>query len=147
MIEHLLAVYQLLLDYAKPWPAAQAAIVTTSSLVFTGGIGFILWKLPNRVMHFVRTQCMTKLSFSTASTNWSEYNSRQYIAFLAWFAKNSWFNWSRVITLDGNGGKGSVGQAWEHTSSSTSVGSISSPSQKTKPISLTSLSTVLAYRR
>jgi len=109
MIEHLLAVYQLLLDYAKPWPAAQAAIVTTSSLVFTGGIGFILWKLPNRVMHFVRTQCMTKLSFSTASTNWSEYNSRQYIAFLAWFAKNSWFNWSRVITLDGNGGKGSVG--------------------------------------
>lgn len=109
MIEHLLALYQVILDYAKPWPAAQAAIVTTSSLVFTGGIGFLLWKLPQRTMYLVRTQCMTKLSFSTASTNWSEYNSRQYIAFLEWFSKNSWFKWSRVITLDGGNARGSVG--------------------------------------
>lgn len=109
MIEFIMGWYQLMLDYAKPWPAAQAAIVTTSSVALAGGIGFALWKLPQRIMVFIRTQCITKLSFSTASTNWSEYNSQQYLAFLRWFSKNKWFGWSRIVTLDGLGSKGAVG--------------------------------------
>lgn len=102
MLDLLLSLYQVALDSAKQWPAAQAAIVTTSSVAAAGAIGFLLWKLPSHIIHFFKTQCTTKLSFSTASTSWSSYNSTQYIAFLRWFSKNNWFNWSRVITLDGN---------------------------------------------
>lgn len=110
MVDFILSWYQLVLDSAKQWPAAQAAIVTTSSVAAAGAVGFLLWKLPSRIIHFFKTQCTTKLSFSTASTSWSSYNSTQYIAFLRWFSKNSWFNWSRVITLDGNdSSNGAVG--------------------------------------
>lgn len=110
MLDLFLSWYQTLLDSAKQWPAAQAAIVTTSSVAAAGAVGFLLWKLPSRLIHFFKTQCTTKLSFSTASTSWSSYNSTQYIAFLRWFSKNSWFNWSRVITLDGNdSSNGAVG--------------------------------------
>lgn len=109
MLDFFLSWYQVVLDYAKPWPAAQAAIVTTSSVAAAGGVAFILWKFPQRIIALFKRQLMTTLSFSTASTNWSEYNSQQYLAFLRWFAQNNWFNWSRVVTLDGNGSKGSVG--------------------------------------
>ena len=109
MIEFIMGWYQVVLDYAKPWPAAQAAIVTTSSVALAGGVGFALWKLPQRIIGFFKQQMMTRLSFSTASTNWSEYNSQQYMAFLRWFSKNSWFGWSRIVTLDGLGSKGSIG--------------------------------------
>lgn len=109
MLDFIMGWYQLVLDYAKPWPAAQAAIVTTSSVALAGGVGFVLWKFPQRIVNFFKQQLMTRLSFSTASTNWSEYNSQQYLAFLRWFSKNSWFGWSRIVTLDGLGSKGSIG--------------------------------------
>lgn len=109
MIEFVMQWYQLVLDYAKPWPAAQAALVTTSSMAAVGIVGFVLWKLPKTAARFFKDQLTTRLSFSTASTNWSEYNSQQYMAFLRWFSKNNWFGWSRVVTLDGMGSKGAIG--------------------------------------
>lgn len=55
MLDLLLSWYQVALDSAKQWPAAQAAIVTTSSVAAAGAVGFLLWKLPSHIIHFFKT--------------------------------------------------------------------------------------------
>lgn len=101
MIEWMMGLYQSVLDQTSHMPQAQAALVTTSSIFMAGVIGFFLIKLPKTLANFFRSQCLTSLVFNTSGSTWGDYNQMQYTAFLKWFAKNSWFNWSRVITLDG----------------------------------------------
>lgn len=112
MIEWVMGLYQSVLDQSAHMPQAQAALITISSVSIAGLIGFLLIKLPRTIGNFVRNQCMSSLIFNTASSTYSEYNQLQYIAFLQWFSKNAWFNWSRVISFDGDPrkiAKGSVG--------------------------------------
>lgn len=101
MLEALLSFYQHILDYSKPWPMAQTALVTTSSLAASGVVLFLLVRAPKAFVNWFKGQFITSLVFSTAATNYSNYNSEQYTAFIKWFAKNAWFNWSRTITIDG----------------------------------------------
>lgn len=101
MFEWFMGLYQAILDNTKSFPQAQAALITTSSIFAAGAVGFLLIRLPKTIASFFKSQCMTSLNFNTSGTNWSDYNQMQYTAFLKWFAKNNWFNWSRVITLDG----------------------------------------------
>lgn len=111
MLEWIMGLYQGVLDNTKDFPQAQAALITTSSVAAAGLVGFLLMKLPRVISNFFYSQCQTSLVFNTASTSWSQYNQMQYLAFLRWFAKNKWFGWSRVITLDGEAWKeqGAVG--------------------------------------
>ncbi|QBZ70687.1 hypothetical protein pETSU_106 [Edwardsiella phage pEt-SU] len=71
----------------------------------------MLIKLPRAIGDFFRKQCITSLVFNTSATSYSQYNQKQYLAFLRWFSKNAWFGWSRIITLDGEqwSDKGAVG--------------------------------------
>lgn len=101
MLDFFMGLYQSVLDQTASMPQAQAALVTTSSLFAAGVIGFLLIKLPRAIANFFRGQCMTSLMFNTSGSTWGDYNQMQYTAFLKWFSKNSWFNWSRIITLDG----------------------------------------------
>jgi len=101
MIEWVMGLYQTVLDQTVHMPQAQAALVTISSVSIAGLIGFLLIKLPKTIGNFFRGQCMTSLTFNTSGSTWGDYNQMQYTAFLKWFSKNAWFNWSRIITLDG----------------------------------------------
>lgn len=111
MFELLFNFYQHILDYSKPWPMAQTALITTTSLAASGAVLFLLVRAPRTFMNWFRRQFITSLVFNTAATAlYSNYNSEQYAAFLAWFAKNKWFSWSRVITIDGElDQKGTIG--------------------------------------
>lgn len=111
MLEQLMSFYDHILSNFKDYPMAQNAIVTASSLAVSGAIGWGLIKTPKAVIQWVKRQFVTSLVFNTAGTNWSNYNSEQYASFLKWFAKNSWFHWSRTITIDGesSGEAGAVG--------------------------------------
>ena len=101
MIEWVMGLYQSVLNQTASMPQAQAALVTTSSIFMAGVVAFLLIKLPKAIAAFFRGQCMTSLTFNTSGSTWGDYNQMQYTAFLKWFSKNSWFNWSRIITLDG----------------------------------------------
>lgn len=112
MIEWVMGLYQSVLDQTAHMPQAQAALITISSVSIAGLIGFLLIKLPRTIVNFFRKQCMSTLVFNTAGSSYTDYNQMQYIAFLRWFSKNAWFNWSRVISLDGdalNHRKGATG--------------------------------------
>lgn len=112
MIEWVMGLYQSVLDQTAHMPQAQAALVTISSVSVVGLFGFLLVKLPRAIANFFRDQCMTSLIFNTAGSTYTDYNQMQYLAFLKWFSKNSWFNWSRVISFDGeasNTRKGATG--------------------------------------
>lgn len=111
MLEQLMSFYDHILSNFKDYPMAQNAIVTASSLAVSGAIGWGLIKTPKAVIQWVKRQFVTSLIFNTASTNWTNYNSEQYTAFLNWFSLNSWFHWSRTITIDGesSGTDGAVG--------------------------------------
>lgn len=111
MLEQLMSFYDHILSNFKDYPMAQNAIVTASSLAVSGAIGWGLIKTPRAVIQWVKRQFVTSLIFNTASTNWTNYNSEQYTAFLNWFSLNSWFHWSRTITIDGesSGADGAVG--------------------------------------
>lgn len=101
MLEWVMGFYQSVLEQTAHMPQAQSALVTITSVSIAGGIGFVLFKLPKAFGNFFRGQCMTSLTFNTSGSTWGDYNQMQYTAFLKWFSKNAWFNWSRVITLDG----------------------------------------------
>ncbi|UKS71901.1 hypothetical protein MOA67_gp035 [Klebsiella phage KpLz-2_45] len=111
MLEQLMSFYDHILSNFKDYPMAQNAIVAASSIAVSGAIGWGLIKTPKAVVQWVKRQFVTSLVFNTSGTNWSNYNSEQYGAFLKWFAKNSWFHWSRTITIDGdvNGESAAVG--------------------------------------
>lgn len=101
MIEWVMGLYQSVLDQTAHMPQAQSALITISSVSIAGAIAFVLIKLPKAIGNFFRGQCMTSLTFNTSGSTWGDYNQMQYTAFLKWFSKNAWFNWSRIITLDG----------------------------------------------
>lgn len=101
MIEWIMGLYQSVLNQTAHMPQAQAALITISSVSIAGLIGFLLIKLPKAIGNFFRGQCMTSLTFNTSGSTWGDYNQMQYTAFLKWFSKNAWFNWSRIITIDG----------------------------------------------
>lgn len=81
--------------------ASNPAVAAVFSLWGLATVSFLFWKTPKRLFSFIWRQMTSTFIFKSQSITWTSYNERQWVAFLDWFSKNSWFKWSRIITIEG----------------------------------------------
>jgi chaperone BCS1 len=97
MLEQLLTHYKTFMEISKSNPMVAGAI----GLWGAGLVTWMLRNIPGKVWGFISTQLTTTVVFNNASSanSWSG-NEIHFQAFMEWFRKGNYGEWSRHLSLD-----------------------------------------------